>query len=932
MAEIPFADYGRDDDDGLNSEYICNEFGFDDIDTPETIIPIDKIEQYILSENCYTRQLVAGGLLDVLRNTKDSQERAVVLDALNKLAQDEEPSVRTEVAEHIPHIADYCVANSPHIEGLSNALSTAILPSLVRCLHDTHNQVRKTTQSALIILLENRLIDQVDVEELICPVLMDLFLPEMLAEEHRTEAVSLMVRISLLVSKDVVEKLFLPKFCELCSESMFHIRKVCATSIGEMCRIVGPQLAEQYLLPKFFNLCEDGIWGVRKACTECFMDVSSSLSPNTRRAELAQLFVGLLCDQSRWVRMSAFQALGPFISTFANPDSTGLYFDDDGILRVRPEVLAGASKLAHDKIEQGTLQVERVPKEQIEQVTAEQVGQVIAETVEQVTDEVTPASLSALCNQVLEVKGDLPSGVSTSPMQDMQDVVIEGTGQSVNSSTNSSECLLSFEEVRLRQYTENTELVYQPGQSEQSKIADDFYSFKYWREPLPKLDLTSILKEVSSSEQQLEALASTFQQGIAINTVSPAQSISQPQDQCQSYMFGPASTPHSTTIPTYASVLAKPSVSTQRTRHQSNESSGAESMSSLSELMAKQQDIIPHLLLENYLSMIDPSRAQTVDSDIAQHCAYSLPAVAYTLGKQNWKCLRSLYETLVSDMQWKVRRTLAFSIHELAVILGSELTQSDLVPIFNGFMKDLDEVRVGVLSHLADFLRLLDAKFRKTYLPRLSEFLETDNSRVWRSRMDLAIQLLKMCDLYGSSDVVEYILPITMQLLADRVADVRQVALPLISGILSLLKEASQDQQRLSLINDMIEKLALSTKWSARQTYVQACHRILQDEAMTNVQFCRELLPSIVTLSVDKIPNVRLAASKLVSHPLMQIGYFTSEENPHRDDLINAVKQLQNDPDRDVRYFAGIRCLTVEQECKEPQVEIQNVKTDNINC
>lgn len=35
------------------------------------------------------RQLVAGGLLDVLRNAKDSQERAVVLDALNKLAQDE---------------------------------------------------------------------------------------------------------------------------------------------------------------------------------------------------------------------------------------------------------------------------------------------------------------------------------------------------------------------------------------------------------------------------------------------------------------------------------------------------------------------------------------------------------------------------------------------------------------------------------------------------------------------------------------------------------------------------------------------------------------------------------------------------------------------------------------------------------------------------
>jgi serine/threonine-protein phosphatase 4 regulatory subunit 1 len=39
-----------------------------------------------------------------------------------------------------------------------------------------------------------------------------------------------------------------------------------------------------------------------------------------------------------------------------------------------------------------------------------------------------------------------------------------------------------------------------------------------------------------------------------------------------------------------------------------------------------------------------------------------------------------------------VRRTLANSIHELAVILGPETAAMDLVPIFNGFIKDLDEV------------------------------------------------------------------------------------------------------------------------------------------------------------------------------------------------------------------------------------------------
>lgn len=57
-------------------------------------------------------------------------------------------------------------------------------------------------------------------------------------------------------------------------------------------------------------------------------------------------------------------------------------------------------------------------------------------------------------------------------------------------------------------------------------------------------------------------------------------------------------------------------------------------------------------------------------------------------------------------LQWKVRRTLAFSIHDLALILGDQLTAADLVPIFNGFLKDLDEVRVGVLKHLYHFLKV----------------------------------------------------------------------------------------------------------------------------------------------------------------------------------------------------------------------------------
>ena len=85
-----------------------------------------------------------------------------------------------------------------------------------------------------------------------------------------------------------------------------------------------------FQLSKFLYLCDDAVWGVRKACADVFMPVSCVCSPQIRKKELAPLFVNLLRDQSRWVRMTAYQALGPFISTFADSQITALLHNDNG--------------------------------------------------------------------------------------------------------------------------------------------------------------------------------------------------------------------------------------------------------------------------------------------------------------------------------------------------------------------------------------------------------------------------------------------------------------------------------------------------------------------------------------------------------------------------------------------------------------------------
>ena len=84
-----------------------------------------------------------------------------------------------------------------------------------------------------------------------------------------------------------------------------------------------------------------------------------------------------------------------------------------------------------------------------------------------------------------------------------------------------------------------------------------------------------------------------------------------------------------------------------------------------------------------------------------------MPAVIYTYGPKCWPKLAPVYEALVKDSRWKVRRTLSFSIHEVAKMLGPEITEQTLTPVLFLFMKDVPDVREGVMQNLPKYIMTL---------------------------------------------------------------------------------------------------------------------------------------------------------------------------------------------------------------------------------
>uniref|UniRef100_A0A670Y2H9 Uncharacterized protein n=1 Tax=Pseudonaja textilis TaxID=8673 RepID=A0A670Y2H9_PSETE len=773
----------------LFSKPIMRITAFLDIPGQDNLTPLGRLEKYAFSDNIFNRQIIARGLLDVFRDFNHNEEDFLtVMSIVVRLSEDTEPTVRTELMEQIPPIAIFLQESRPNFPA---AFSEYLMPIVVRYLTDPNNQVRKASQDSLLILLDQQLIAQHDIENKVCPILLELSAPES-DDEYKVEAVNIICKMASMVNKCTLERLLLPRFCELCSDGkLFQVRKVCAASFGDICSAVGQEATENNLIPKFFELCSDNIWGMRKACAECFMAVSCIVSPEVRRTKLSPLFISLISDPCRWVRQAAFQSLGPFISTFANPSSAGLYIREDGTLSIRPcsPCPDHSANLKLSRYSDLALMVTW------NQCSAIHINFGIDQTI-------------------------LPQGDETFLTNDIRN------------------CQTSeYQEISSR---------IQAGQ-------DVFNTFLYWRPPLPDIsqdiELLQGKKEIHDSTSVSQALYNNCVASSEIKKV----------------------------------------------------------LQSLQEHMDDPDDIIPQPLLEQYLSMTDPARAQTVDTEIAKHCAYSLPGVALTLGRQNWHCLKDTYETLASDVQWKVRRTLAFSIHELAVILGDQLTAADLVPIFNGFLKDLDEVRIGILKHLYDFLKLLHAEKRREYLYQLQEFVVTDNSRNWRFRYELAEQLILILELYNPNDVFDHLRHIALTLCSDKVSEVRWISFKLAVAILQKFYAYNATSLGLNFINELIMKFRHCSKWVGRQAFAFICQAVVEEECMPVDQFVEHLLPSLLSLASDPVPNVRVLLAKALRQTLLEKAYFRSVGNPHLDAVEETVLILQADRDQDVSFFATIK-------------------------
>ncbi|XP_018407558.1 PREDICTED: serine/threonine-protein phosphatase 4 regulatory subunit 1-like [Cyphomyrmex costatus] len=897
-----------------------------------------------------------------------------VMQLVQLVINDNDALVRSDLVEQIPNVAIIC-HEAPHLFG--DVLRNHLLDIVMKYLKDQDNQVRQMARIALTMLMKRGLFDNDTIENVICPTIEKLSYMWQLgsrdmADEHdRNANISLMCRLAPLIGSELTEKVFLPRYLDLCEDKDMMVRRICATHFGEMCTAVGKEKLYSKLIPMFIDLCGDRIWNVRKACVDVMMPVSCCLTPEHRRLLLADILVKHLNDDSKWVQISAFQILGPFISTFAeqfvevtyNKDGELMYiskqdnhpsicYSYEGIFPMKSvlknQLDMEQDMLANTKYRYNTkspfyLPVMNVKHEDVK--VSEEDDSVKEDDDYQNTELDHPKSW---CEKVLQnekretreaekynpflyyyIPPDIPlddeltHAARQSAMNrnnvpkaaETEQNPIEENSSSCSSESpilvlnsnkddsNINEQLNDDSDVNIYKMvkfsSENDSNINEQSNDDDSNINEQS------NDDDSNVNVSEMIKFFNKQKEKQDDDKQTEKQDDHFPNIVFDSDLMDSSEKCsrrcrRSFLKTPRERLEESVL-LLSSYLPVP----EKKFYIYDEDSMGKSDESCKNLNTKynKQEIVPQELINYYVSMADPIQCVYMNAEIPHYCAFSFPAVVLTLGKENWHYLKKAYQSLSSAKHWRVRRTLASSIHEIAMILGEELTASDLVPIYDGFIKDLDEVRIGVLKHFATFLKILKPVDRCQYLSRLSDFLATDNEWNWRFREELATQLLEIVSLFSPSDVAQSIAPLSFQLLVDKVAAVRTIALEVITRIMCYL--SNENALVTSLIHELRGTLVLDAKkWIHRQTYALVCAHLIRNNAIPDEKFSKEMLPCLISLSHDRVPNVRLAVARTIATDVITMGVDNLGIDA-MEEVERTLTKMRVDVDRDVRVLAG---------------------------
>lgn len=327
-------------------------------------------------------------------------------------------------------------------------------------------------------------------------------------------------------------------------------------------------------------------------------------------------------------------------------------------------------------------------------------------------------------------------------------------------------------------------------------------------------------------------------------------------------------------------------------------------------LHALGSELVTPTLLRHFTGIPSMSDSE-VDGEVNYYCAFNFPAVVQTVTRARWSELAECFGLLVKDRKFHVRRCLACSLHIVAEILGTELTEQYLLPAADVFLKDIDEVRVGVVKHLSSLLAVISPSKREKYIEVLWEVQRHND--VWRWKSHLARQMGLFANLFPIARVSTDIRQILFALIIDNAASVRNIACESMGALLLRLHKDDPKAYEECLRQHL--DFSTSATFLRRQLFVRMCEGIV----VSHDASVPSLLPHLLRLARDPISNVRLAVAQLTRRSLWEKETFAALQPQ----VAQILHVLSKDEDRDIKALGQVVSATGATSMDEFEDEVR---------
>ena len=340
--------------------------------------------------------------------------------------------------------------------------------------------------------------------------------------------------------------------------------------------------------------------------------------------------------------------------------------------------------------------------------------------------------------------------------------------------------------------------------------------------------------------------------------------------------------------------------------------------------------------------------------------------------------MKETYFTLLASRSVAVKETLALSLHEIAKILSSDeddckatsispssgssrksrkkqqkIVEEELATVFEELIQDVEVVQIGVIKHLACFLRLLSMPCRTSYLPILPDILHSTNPFNWRLRQSLAVQLPELVVLPRPDGLVLPLFPLVMALLQDPVASVRKESYSGTATMVRILhnnlpknittttttsnnssteSDSKKAQDELTNVLSTLNRLSTGQNCQQRQLWLELCAELLKEVPWS--LFETEFVDGIVRLSRDPVVSVRLMVSRLLTG---WEKYIDGDDNEVTEvDAVDTDAYDQQNSETEIRTSetnkeAEIEINTKTTTTKSIEIKANKIKTKNMD-